>query len=486
MIEYGFRVFGFGALGRVQGSAVYRSIIPALLSVTILLVFTYGFDHTSEDFTQHPYVYQVLVAAVTFLITFRTNFAYGRYWDATTGIHFMLSKWLDTCVTMAAFHYQSSRYDDKKPPSFGKHPEIRRAYRVREHLEFSEFGYLEKLENDINDADQRPHRTNIVGFLSHERKKNIAQEGLSIKNIALVSSKRINTLNDWVPSSLTRPMRDETLTSPLLNEAVHLFSLLSAVAMATLRKDTRLDNLPFIRYQAGNSFPPVDPNKMDTVSLNRLLADLCFILGISRGKKYRSRHSSIRQFGVLGGISEKEVQALKQARGEKAKVALCFMWVQEFMIREQLSSGLGQIPSAIVSRCFQFASDGMKGFNECQKVALTPFPFPHAQLTIFFNLVVICYFPFLFFAYVNDTTMGCIMNFITVLCLHGLHEVAIELEDPFCREPNNLPLTTFQAQFNEALLTTWAGFHPDSFLNLPPEDSCDKDEEMTTIAEKPS
>lgn len=78
MIEYGFRVFGFGTLARVQGSSVYRSIIPALLSVTILLIYTYCFQHPSGGFTQHPYVYQVLVAAVTFLITFRTNFAYGR------------------------------------------------------------------------------------------------------------------------------------------------------------------------------------------------------------------------------------------------------------------------------------------------------------------------------------------------------------------------------------------------------------------------
>ena len=83
MIEYGYNVFGIAALGRVQGSALYRGILPALFSVLILLVFVYGFNHTIQEnekisFTQHVYVFQVLVVAVTYSITFRTNFAYGR------------------------------------------------------------------------------------------------------------------------------------------------------------------------------------------------------------------------------------------------------------------------------------------------------------------------------------------------------------------------------------------------------------------------
>eukprot|EP00546_Thalassionema_frauenfeldii_P017718 CAMPEP_0178900560 /NCGR_PEP_ID=MMETSP0786-20121207/3539_1 /TAXON_ID=186022 /ORGANISM="Thalassionema frauenfeldii, Strain CCMP 1798" /LENGTH=396 /DNA_ID=CAMNT_0020571573 /DNA_START=381 /DNA_END=1571 /DNA_ORIENTATION=- len=392
---------------------------------------------------------------------------------------------------MAAFHYQSSRYDNQKPSSFGNNPEMKCGFLVREHVEVPEYMYLEKLENDMDTADKRPRRMSIVGFLSQKRKEELEKKQSSNNYISQVSlrgdtrSKRINASDGWVPSSLTRPLRDETLTSPLLNEAVHLFSLLSAVAMYTLFNDATLDDLPFVRYTAGDPFPPVDPNKAIATFSNRILAGIYFVLGISMGGEDRERYKSIKSFSVLGGISEKEVQALKQARGGKGKVTLCFMWVQEFMIREQLSSGLGQIPSAIVSRCFQFASDGMKGFNECQKVACTPFPFPHAQLTIFFNVVVVCYFPFLYFGYVSNPATACVLNFLTVLCLHGLHEVAIELEDPFRQVPNNLPLTTFQAQFNEALLTTWAGFHPDSFLNLPSDDECDKEKEMGTIAETP-
>ena len=48
-----------------------------------------------------------------------------------------------------------------------------------------------------------------------------------------------------------------------------------------------------------------------------------------------------------------------------------------------------------------------------------------------------------------------------------MHEVARELEAPFQNTPNDIPLTTFQAQFNEALITMYAGYHPDAFWSVP-------------------
>lgn len=49
------------------------------------------------------------------------------------------------------------------------------------------------------------------------------------------------------------------------------------------------------------------------------------------------------------------------------------------------------------------------------------------------------------------------------MCFVGVQEVARELEQPFRNAPNDLPLTTFQAQFNEALIAMYAGFHPDAW-----------------------
>ena len=48
-------------------------------------------------------------------------------------------------------------------------------------------------------------------------------------------------------------------------------------------------------------------------------------------------------------------------------------------------------------------------------------------------------------------------------CLAGLHEVARELENPFRNAPNDVPLCTLLAFYNEALITMYSGHHPDAY-----------------------
>ena len=93
----------------------------------------------------------------------------------------------------------------------------------------------------------------------------------------------------------------------------------------------------------------------------------------------------------------------------------------------------------------------------------TPFPFPHAQLSAFFVLMMMVAIPFLIDQYANQVWLGATLTFLTVTCLAGLHEVARELENPFRNAPNDVPLCTLLAFYNEALITTFAGFHPDSY-----------------------
>lgn len=52
---------------------------------------------------------------------------------------------------------------------------------------------------------------------------------------------------------------------------------------------------------------------------------------------------------------------------------------------------------------------------------------------------------------------------------------------PFKNAPNDLPLNYYQAQFNEALVSMTAGFHPDSFWEAP-EDA--HEEELGAIKEE--
>jgi predicted membrane chloride channel (bestrophin family) len=165
-------------------------------------------------------------------------------------------------------------------------------------------------------------------------------------------------------------------------------------------------------------------------------------------------------------VFSSEITALQNARGPAAKTSLCFMWLQEFISRETLHGSVGDIHSAILSRLFQYQSDGMLGYHQSRKIAFVPFPFVNAQMIAFFSLAIIFIFPLLYYSFVTKVWLACFINFLTVLCFLGLHEVARELENPYINVPNELPLCTFQAYFNEALGTMFSGYHPDSWFTI--------------------
>ena len=57
-----------------------------------------------------------------------------------------------------------------------------------------------------------------------------------------------------------------------------------------------------------------------------------------------------------------------------------------------------------------------------------PFPFAHAQLSVFYVLVMIGAVPFLMDQYTSEKWLGACLTFFTVTCLAALHEVSRELD----------------------------------------------------------
>jgi len=267
----------------------------------------------------------------------------------------------------------------------------------------------------------------------------------------------------------------------LLQEGAHLISLLSAVALSTLRNDLEEADSPLISFTPGAPWPHVDPDaygadvRKGWSQSRSFRTVLSFLLGISRTPAARTLYNAARPFRVVGGVSDAEIEVLQAARGPYAKVALCTMWVEEFITREHMNGGMGAVGAPIISRLYQFISDGMLGYNQARKIAYIPFPFPHAQITSLFVLVVVALMPVLMITYIDNKFFGFVVNLLTVMCFTGLHEVARELENPFQNVPNDIPLNNFQAQFNEGLMQMFAGYHPDAFWEIHPvEDETDE------------
>jgi Bestrophin, RFP-TM, chloride channel len=411
----------------------------------------------------------------------------------------MMSKWIDCAMCIGAFHYQSAQYDGIKPPTYGalgsRAAENRVEGREREPIlrhsvedepttaSTSKNGsrlrlYFQKIRRRRQNAkvDVKPAARSINAAL-HESNVSIPQR-FQLQLLLPRSDSCSETDERWTEpmpaKSPPLPLR-QPLPSLFLQETAHLVSLLNAVALSTLRNDIDQAATPVTPYIPGQPWPCVNPDNLAReTQLEYGESSSCwmwidFCLGLNRSTKRRTLYNAARPFGVLGGVSDEEVELLQRAQGPYAKVALVTMWLQEFISREYLAGSTGNVAGPLLSRLYQFISDGMVGYNNARKVAYISYPFVGAQITAFFSLAIIFIFPFLFTNFVTNLKFACVLNFFSLLAFLGIHEVARELESPFQNVPNDLPLTTFQAHLNETLVTLYAGYHPDSWWNVAPD-----------------
>lgn len=54
-------------------------------------------------------------------------------------------------------------------------------------------------------------------------------------------------------------------------------------------------------------------------------------------------------------------------------------WIQALCVRRRREGGLA-VPPPVASRIFHVISDGLASFENCRKIADTPFPFVMAQV----------------------------------------------------------------------------------------------------------
>jgi len=470
-----------------------KACLPALLSVIFYYIFLHVYKSpnkgTELEDLGHPYAVGVLMTGVSFLIVFRANYGYQRYWEACGAVHQMMSKILDATVHTAAFHMQCSHYDGIKPPSFFDHPEFMYQKRSvdRQRLKLAPTGtepdYAKSINlvntNASNNDNEQPSiiANGASNHLRMRSRRSILNEGRLDGGWGLMKTEDVQSAdnNSEHPASWAI----NVTPSLFLQELAHLSSLTIAVAFCTLRNDVDGAVSPLGLYIPGSPFPEADPDKMEPeirnqfFSSSRVLKHLRYFLGIDRTDSGRTKYNANRPMPVLGGVSDNEIIRLQRAKGALAKTQLVWYWLSEFVTREHLAGSTGKVGPPIISRVHQFLSDGMVFYNHARKIMFIPFPFPHAQISSFCIFVMVVYVPFLMDQYTEEEWVGASLTFFTVLCLAGLHEVARELENPFRNVPNDIPLCTLLAMHNEALVTMCTGYHPDHYWSpdtaIPPK-----------------
>lgn len=146
-------------------------------------------------------------------------------------------------------------------------------------------------------------------------------------------------------------------------------------------------------------------------------------------------------YGVTGLPTKAELEAL-QSSTDRPNVVM-------YWIINQLAwiSGDILIAAPIQSRVYQELSNGMLGFNQAQKIADVPFPFPYAQLLLVLLTCFALFIPVYMVVFTRSYIAAPILSFLLFEGIWGMNETAKELENPFGADSNDITLADFHARF---------------------------------------
>lgn len=150
----------------------------------------------------------------------------------------------------------------------------------------------------------------------------------------------------------------------------------------------------------------------------------------------------------LSEVNPDSVQMLADADD---RCQLIIFWLQALIIQAEKDRVL-DVPSPILSRCFQELSRGMVNLSNLHKIKEIPFPYPYQQvlivMLIMHNLITTC-----MGAIICDTLpWACAMTFMVTGSFWTVIYIAVEIDQPFGDDPNDLPLIEMQEEFNADLV----------------------------------
>eukprot|EP00746_Dinoflagellata_sp_MGD_P006911 gnl/MRDRNA2_/MRDRNA2_113624_c0_seq1.p1 gnl/MRDRNA2_/MRDRNA2_113624_c0~~gnl/MRDRNA2_/MRDRNA2_113624_c0_seq1.p1 ORF type:complete len:482 (-),score=64.53 gnl/MRDRNA2_/MRDRNA2_113624_c0_seq1:281-1651(-) len=155
----------------------------------------------------------------------------------------------------------------------------------------------------------------------------------------------------------------------------------------------------------------------------------------------------LKNLTLLGQLTPEERMALRRADD---KVDLVHSWIIESIASASLDKViLTQAP--ILSRVYQELSNGMLGYNQAYKIALVQFPFAFAQMLTLFLVAFLLCCPIAVFVFTGGEFLTPALTLFTVLGFWGIHEIAVEIENPFGVDDNQLPLVPLHESICDTL-----------------------------------
>jgi predicted membrane chloride channel (bestrophin family) len=148
------------------------------------------------------------------------------------------------------------------------------------------------------------------------------------------------------------------------------------------------------------------------------------------------------------GLDEDSLLKLKQS---ETKVELIYFWIQGVIVEAQ-KERIIDAPAPIVTRAWSELASGMLRFHECLKIANVPLPFPYSQTTWLLLVLHWMVTPLMMCSWTVHPAMAGTVAFVQAFVLWSLHAIALELENPFGADINDLNVREMNADLQRKFM----------------------------------
>ncbi len=179
----------------------------------------------------------------------------------------------------------------------------------------------------------------------------------------------------------------------------------------------------------------------DTRDFHRRHRRLTYAFQRAAMQELRGEHD-LAKLVNLASLLPEEAELLEPSTNRP----LALMHWMVVSVSERWETGGFRCAPPVIARVFTNYNDCMNAYNRARKVARTPFPFPYAQLTMAFLLIGQITIPALFVFFVRDQPTSAILAGVATWMYFAMHQVAVELEDPYGYDWNDLPLNWYSAE----------------------------------------
>ena len=344
---------------------------------------TGGLEGCSEDDIgfllkwQHPYAHQVFSLSVTFLLTYRSQLAYQRFWEARTHMTMvrhaprprplrpaspppptqMSNRWGDASTSLFIFDDQCSAEAAQTQKSYrGKLLHLMSLLHC-----FACLHLMRREEEEEEEQEDRDEEEDDDKRLQRPAQRQLDKQ-LDFRCF------RFAQLQGWLARSIRRCLAREDQRKN--KQGRFRLGVLGELTDGEKRA----------------LFPPwKDPisGRKVAVASEKIEALLY-------------RNHELPRFACFDSASDREVLEEKRTLVEANmfdRVSLIIGWVMRLVGQRRYEGGV-RVEPPILSRPYQNLSDGHLAFGMCKKIRDTPFPYPYAQLMRILLYMFALSFPF--------------------------------------------------------------------------------------------